>query len=78
MFTDGDLRRLLDHQLALTGLHVRDAMTTGGHRIRASALAAEAVHMLETHHITALPVTDDDDRLIGAFNVHDLFRAGVM
>ena len=78
VFTDGDLRRLLDHQLDLTGLHVRDAMTMGGHRIGADALAAEAVHMLDAHHITALPVTDSEDRLIGAFNIHDLFRAGVM
>ena len=78
VFTDGDLRRLLDRQLDLTGLAVRDAMTRGGHTISADALAAEAVHMLESHAITALPVTDGDGRLVGAFNIHDLFRAGVM
>ena len=78
VFTDGDLRRLLDRQLDLTGLDVRDAMTHGGHRIGDDALAAEAVRLLEAHAITALPVVDADDRLIGAFNIHDLFRAGVM
>ncbi|MEM1438961.1 MAG: KpsF/GutQ family sugar-phosphate isomerase [Pseudomonadota bacterium] len=78
VFTDGDLRRLLDEQLDLRGLNVRDAMTQGGHHIRSNALAAEAVHMLETFAITALPVIDGDEQLIGAFNIHDLFRAGVM
>ncbi|MEO1594838.1 MAG: KpsF/GutQ family sugar-phosphate isomerase [Pseudomonadota bacterium] len=78
VFTDGDLRRLLDEQLDLTGLNVRDAMTLGGHRIRSNALAAEAVRMLETYAITALPVVDSEEQLIGAFNIHDLFRAGVM
>ena len=41
-------------------------------------LAAEAVHLMETHRITALPVVDADGVLIGALNVHDLLRAGVM
>ena len=43
-------------------------------------LAAEAVHMMETHRITSLPVvlSTDDPRLVGALNVHDLLRAGVM
>ena len=42
-------------------------------------LAAEAVHLMENDRITALPVVDDDERrLIGALNVHDLLRAGVM
>jgi arabinose-5-phosphate isomerase len=41
-------------------------------------LAAEAVHILEEYRITALPVVDDAGVLIGALNVHDLFRAGVM
>ena len=42
-------------------------------------LAAEAVHLMETHRITALPVVDRRrPRLIGALNVHDLLRAGVM
>ena len=41
-------------------------------------LAAEAVHILEQYKINALIVIDDDDRVVGALNVHDLFRAGVM
>jgi arabinose-5-phosphate isomerase len=46
--------------------------------IRARMLAAEAVHVMETHRITALPVVDEANVLIGALNVHDLLRAGVM
>ena len=41
-------------------------------------LAAEAVHIMEEHRITALPVVDDAGILVGALNVHDLLRAGVM
>jgi arabinose-5-phosphate isomerase len=41
-------------------------------------LAAEAAHLMEKHRITALPVIDDAGALIGAFNVHDLLRAGVL
>jgi len=43
-------------------------------------LAAEAVHLMETHRITSLPVvqSETDRRLVGALNVHDLLRAGVM
>ena len=43
-------------------------------------LAAEAVHLMETHRITSLPVVEpqDERRLVGALNVHDLLRAGVM
>jgi arabinose-5-phosphate isomerase len=41
-------------------------------------MAAEAVHLLEEKKITGLLVADDDGRLIGALNIHDLFRSGVM
>ena len=41
-------------------------------------LAVEAVHVLEENKITSLLVADDDGRLTGALNIHDLFRAGIM
>ena len=41
-------------------------------------LAAEAIHILEENKITSLLVADDDDMLVGALNIHDLFRAGIM
>jgi arabinose-5-phosphate isomerase len=78
VFTDGDLRRTLDKRIDVhsTAMHV--VMTSNPKSIGARALAAEAVHLMETHRITALPVTDAQGRLIGALNVHDLFRAGVV
>jgi arabinose-5-phosphate isomerase len=77
VFTDGDLRRILDKhfdpQLAMSAV-----MTAKPKTIKPRMLAAEAVHIMETSNITALPVIDEAGVLVGALNVHDLFRAGVM
>jgi arabinose-5-phosphate isomerase len=78
VFTDGDLRRALDRQLDVHTTAMREVMTAGGKVARPRMLAAEAVHMMEQHRITALPVVDDAGVLVGALNVHDLLRAGVM
>jgi arabinose-5-phosphate isomerase len=77
IFTDGDLRRTLDKKIDVHVARMRDVMTPQGKRILADALAAEAVHLMELHRITALPVTDGSDKVIGALNFHDLLRAGV-
>jgi arabinose-5-phosphate isomerase len=53
-------------------------MTPNCKTIGPRELAAHAVHLMELHRITALPVADEQGRLIGALNVHDLFRAGVV
>jgi len=78
VFTDGDLRRTLDKQIDVHATPMSAVMTTNCKTIGPRALAAEAVHLMELYRITALPVTDTEGRLIGALNVHDLFRAGVM
>jgi len=78
VFTDGDLRRALDKQLDVHRTRMGEVMTKGGRSIRPNELAAEAVHLMELHAITALPVVDADAVLVGALNVHDLLRAGVM
>ena len=78
VFTDGDLRRALDGQSDLRTTRMADVMTAGPKVARPRMLAAEAVHIMETYRITALPVVDDAGRLVGALNVHDLLRAGVM
>jgi arabinose-5-phosphate isomerase len=78
IFTDGDLRRALDKQIDVHNTPMRAVMTTNCKSIGPRALAAEAVHIMEVHRITALPVVDSSGRLVGALNVHDLFRAGVM
>ncbi|MBS0364482.1 MAG: KpsF/GutQ family sugar-phosphate isomerase [Proteobacteria bacterium] len=78
VFTDGDLRRALDRQINVHDTTMRAVMTEGGRRIGPHELAAEAVHLMEVHRITALPVADAQGRLVGALNVHDLMRAGVV
>lgn len=78
VFTDGDLRRVLDHPVDVHGTRMAEVMTSPGKAIGPRELAAEAVHMMELHKITALPVIDHAGRLVGALNVHDLLRAGVM
>jgi arabinose-5-phosphate isomerase len=78
VFTDGDLRRALDARLDLHAAKMSDVMTTHCRTVKPQDLAAEAVHVMETHRITALPVCDDNGVLVGALNVHDLFRAGAM
>jgi arabinose-5-phosphate isomerase len=78
VFTDGDLRRALDGQIDVHSTSMGEVMTAGPKVARPRMLAAEAVHLMEAHRITALPVVDDDGVLVGALNVHDLLRAGVM
>lgn len=78
VFTDGDLRRVLDRTLDLNGVVMRDVMTANPRTAQPRMLAAEAVHLMETYRITALPVVDAGHAVIGALNVHDLLRAGVM
>jgi arabinose-5-phosphate isomerase len=78
VFTDGDLRRALDKQINVHTTVMREVMTSPGKRIGPRELAAEAVHLMEVHRITALPVTDPAGALLGALNIHDLMRAGVV
>ena len=78
IYTDGDLRRTLDARRELTTTPIGEVMTRNVKTVRGGILAAEAVRLMETHAITALLVVDDGDRLVGAFNVHDLLQAGVM
>jgi arabinose-5-phosphate isomerase len=78
IFTDGDLRRALDRQIDVHRTRMSEVMTRGGRTIGPAALAVEAVRLMEEHRITGLLVVDGDGRLVGALNVHDLLRAGVM
>jgi arabinose-5-phosphate isomerase len=77
VFTDGDLRRALDRAADLRSTRMDQVMTVGPKFAQPSMLAAEAVHLMETHRITSLIVLDDDRKIVGALNVHDLLRAGV-
>ena len=78
IFTDGDLRRILDRGIDVHRTTMRDVMTTSCKTIAPGVLAAEAVHLLERYKINGLLVVDEDRKVVGALNVHDLLRAGVM
>jgi arabinose-5-phosphate isomerase len=78
IFTDGDLRRTLDRRIDVHTATMRTVMTPGGRHIDARELAAAAAQLMESHRITSLLVVDAQRRLIGALNVHDLMRAGVV
>ena len=78
IFTDGDLRRALDDGIDVHATEMRDVMHRDCKTAPPDMLAAEAVHLLEEYKITALLVADGSRRLVGALNIHDLFRAGIM
>ncbi len=78
IFTDGDLRRTLDMDIDLQHSAVTQVMTCGGIGIRPDKLAAEALKLMEDNKISGLLVVDEANRLIGALNMHDLLRAGVV
>lgn len=79
VFTDGDLRRALDDKdIDLRGARVYELMTRGPKTIGADKLAAEAAQLMEQHQIHALLVVDDEQRVVGALNIHDLLRARVV
>ncbi len=78
VFTDGDLRRALDRRVDLHETRIADLMTRDCKTIPPTLLAAEALHRMQTHRINGFLVTDEDGRLVGALNMHDLLRAGVL
>ncbi len=78
IFTDGDLRRNLERDVNLRGTRVEEAMTRNPRVVRPEALAAEAVEIMERTKSTQIPVVDAEGRLVGALNIHDLFRSKVV
>ncbi|MDP2266150.1 MAG: KpsF/GutQ family sugar-phosphate isomerase [Thiobacillus sp.] len=78
VFTDGDLRRALEHALDLQQARVVDLMTRHPKTIHADELAVAAVEKMETLKINGLLVVDESNTLVGALNMHDLLKAGVV
>jgi arabinose-5-phosphate isomerase len=78
IFTDGDLRRLIERGADLRALLARDVMYANPRCIRADALAVEAADLMEHHRITSVLVIDADARLVGTLNSNDLMRAKVI
>ncbi len=78
IFTDGDLRRAFENIVDIHATQVRDVMTAQPATIGADRLAAEALQLLEQKKINGLLVVDENNRLVGALNMHDLLRAGIV
>ncbi|MEA5097480.1 MAG: KpsF/GutQ family sugar-phosphate isomerase [Burkholderiaceae bacterium] len=78
VFTDGDLRRLIETVQDFTQLKISDVMRPNPRRIGPDALAVDAVGMLEQYRINQLLVEDTDGKLIGALHIHDLTNAKVI
>ena len=79
LYTDGDLRRTLDDaSVDVRNARISEVMTRTPRTIGAEALAVEAAQLMEAHKINALLVLDDDRRVVGALNIHDLLRARVV
>jgi arabinose-5-phosphate isomerase len=78
IFTDGDLRRLIERGADLRALTAADVMHPGPRLVRADALAVDAADLMEQHRITSVLVIDGERRLVGALNSNDLMRAKVI
>jgi arabinose-5-phosphate isomerase len=78
IFTDGDLRRLIEKGVDMRQLTAQDVMHVSPRTVRQDALAVEAADLMEQHRITSVLVVDAHNKLCGAINTHDLLRAKVI
>jgi arabinose-5-phosphate isomerase len=78
VFTDGDLRRVLDNETDLHSSSIKEVMTAPGVHCQSGILAAEALNIMETKSINGLFVTNKSNKVVGALNMHDLLKAGIM
>ena len=78
IYTDGDLRRSLDKNIDVHNTTISDVMTKNCRTTTADELAATLVKIMDDHSINGFLVTDENNKLIGALNMHDILRAGIM
>lgn len=78
IFTDGDLRRVLDQKLDIHTLTAAQVMTANCLTASADMLAVDALNLMQQKHINALLVVDSNNQVVGAFNMHMLLQAGVV
>jgi arabinose-5-phosphate isomerase len=78
IFTDGDLRRLIERGADLRALRAEDVMHRQPRCIGADALAVDAAEVMERHRVTSVLALDAEQRLVGALNSNDLMRAKVI
>ncbi|MES2127579.1 MAG: KpsF/GutQ family sugar-phosphate isomerase [Pseudomonadota bacterium] len=78
VFTDGDLRRMIEKVQDFTKVAIRDVMHLDPRRVHQDQLAVDAVAIMEEFRINQMLVVDGDDKLVGALHIHDLTRAKVI
>lgn len=78
IFTDGDLRRVLDQRIDIHNTPISDIMTRHCVTVRPDVLAAKALKIMEDRKINGLIAVNQENQPVGAFNMHDLLRAGVI
>ncbi|RJG10674.1 KpsF/GutQ family sugar-phosphate isomerase [Massilia cavernae] len=78
VFTDGDLRRMLERVQDFTKVTISDVMHANPRRVHPEQMAVEAVAIMEEFRINQMLVVDGDDKLVGALHIHDLTRAKVI
>lgn len=78
VYTDGDLRRSLDKNIDVHSATIDNVMTRNCMTTTAEELAASIVKLMDDKGINGLLVTDENNKLVGAFNMHDILRAGIM
>jgi arabinose-5-phosphate isomerase len=76
IFTDGDLRRLIQREKAIQGLPIHQVMTADPKSIRPEVLASEALEIMEQFLITVLPIVDELNKVLGILHLHDLLGRG--
>ena len=77
IYTDGDLRRTLEENVDIQTTLMREVMTKNCITVKPNLLAVKAVEIIQENKITSLVVVKEN-KIVGALNIHDLFRAGVM
>ena len=77
IFTDGDLRRVLEKNINFKDLSIKDVMTSNCKSIQPNKPALIALKMMEEYSLNSLPVVDSDNQVIGAINMHTLMQAKV-
>ena len=78
IFTDGDLRRILDQQLNIHSTPITRVMTENCITVAPEMLVAQSVKLMQERKINALIVLDKNNQPVGAFNMHDVLKAGVI
>ncbi len=77
IYTDGDLRRTIDHGHDIHNTNIETVMTKGSITIKASTLAADALTLMRDNKITSLPIVDNEQAVVGVIHMHDLLRIGI-